>query len=263
MSDPRPDEANAFPFGPGETAATHRWSQVMYWPLTIAAIVFLVTYTIHVIGNLKGVAAAVTFLIISAVWVLFLVDYLGRLALARPRGAWFRSHLSSLAMVLVPAIRPVRLLDAFTRFGALGRSAASSLRAKLLIYGIGSALLLIWYISLIVLQFERDAPGATITTYGDAVWWAFCTVTTVGYGDYVPITVPGRVAAVVLMAGGVVLVGLIVATISSIVYERAAKGPRVELPAPPPPRGRNRDGARGATATTTDPRVDGGPSPIA
>ncbi|MET0297997.1 MAG: ion channel [Microbacterium sp.] len=217
---------------PGETPATHRWSEIMYWPLTIAAILFLITYTIHVVGDVHGTAAAVTTTIIGAVWALFFIDYIGRLLLADPRSAWFRSHLAALSMVVVPAIRPVRLLDTFTRIGVFGRSAASSLRAKLLVYGIGSALLLIWYISLLVLQFERHAPGATITTYGDSVWWAFCTVTTVGYGDYVPVTVPGRVAAVVLMAGGVVLVGLIVATISSLVYERAANAPAPELPIP-------------------------------
>lgn len=219
---------------PGETAATHRWSEIMYWPLTIAAILFLITYTIHVIGDLHGPAAVVTTTIIGAVWLLFLVDYLGRLALAHPRTAWAKSHLAALSMVLVPAIRPVRLLDTFTRVGVFGRSAASSLRAKLLVYGIGSALLLIWYISLLVLQFERHAPGATILSYGESVWWAFCTITTVGYGDYVPVTVPGRIAAVVLMGGGVVLVGLIVATISSLVYERMANAPAPELPIPIP-----------------------------
>ncbi|MET0812877.1 MAG: ion channel [Microbacterium sp.] len=230
MTDARPEEQVAFPLKPGETAATHRWSQIMYWPLTVAAILFLITYTIHVVGDLHGMAATITISIIGAVWLLFLVDYLGRLMLANPRSAWFRSHLAALSMVVVPAIRPVRLLDTFTR--VFGRSAASNLRAKLLIYGIGSALLLIWYISLLVLQFERYAPGATIKTYGDSVWWAFCTVTTVGYGDYVPVTAMGRVAAVVLMAGGVVLVGLIVATMSSLVYERVAKDPKPELPVP-------------------------------
>ena len=209
----------------------------MYWPLTIAALLFLVTYTIHVTAELTGIAAVVTLTIISITYIMFLVDYLARLALSKPRGAWFRSHLAALGMVLVPALRPVRLLDTFTRIASFRRSAGATLRARLLIYGIGSALLLIWYISLLVLQFERHAPGATIDSFGDSVWWAFCTITTVGYGDYVPVTVPGRVAAVVLMAGGVVLVGLIVATISSSVVERVSHGnPRSDLHIPVPGR---------------------------
>lgn len=206
---------------PGETAATRRWSDAMYWPLTVAALLFLITYTIHVIGDLRGGVALASTAIIALTWVVFVVDYVVRFALSRPRGAWFRAHLASLGMVLVPALRPVRLLDAFTRV-TTRRSAGDALRKRLLVYGIGSALLLVWYIALVVLQVERHAPGATITSFGEAVWWAFCTVTTVGYGDYVPVTVPGRVAAVFLMAGGVVLVGLIVATISSAVVERVS-----------------------------------------
>ncbi len=206
----------------GETAATLKWSRIMYWPLSFAALGFLITYTIHVIGDLQGLAAMVTTTIITLTWVMFIVDYFARLALSKPRGAWFRSHLASLGMVLIPALRPVRLLDAFTRIAAFRRTAGTTLRARLLIYGIGSALLLIWYISLVVLQFERHAPGANILNFGDAVWWAFCTITTVGYGDYTPVTHAGRIAAIVLMAGGVVLVGVIVATISSAVTEKAA-----------------------------------------
>ncbi len=197
----------------------------MYWPLTIAALVFLVTYTVHVIGQVNGVSRTVTTVTIGITWLVFVVDYVARLLLSRPRAVWFRSHLTSLAMVFIPALRPVRLLDAFTRITTFRRSAGSSLRAQLLIYGVGTALLLIWYVSLVVLEAERGAPGATIDSFGDAVWWAFCTVTTVGYGDYAPVTVTGRVFAVLLMAGGVVLVGLIVATISSWVLERVT-GPR-------------------------------------
>ena len=49
----------------------------------------------------------------------------------------------------------------------------------------------------------RRARGANIENFGDAVWWAFVTITTVGYGDFYPVTVGGRFAAVLLMCGGV------------------------------------------------------------
>jgi voltage-gated potassium channel len=65
------------------------------------------------------------------------------------------------------------------------------------------AIVLITIVSLIVLQVERGAPGASIKTGTEAFWWAFVTMTTVGYGDYVPVTLTGRIMAMILMTFGV------------------------------------------------------------
>jgi voltage-gated potassium channel len=50
--------------------------------------------------------------------------------------------------------------------------------------------------SIAVLDAEQNPPGANITTFGDALWWACETVTTVGYGDRYPVTPDGRAIAV-------------------------------------------------------------------
>lgn len=215
----------------GETPGTQRWTRWTYWPLTVAALVYLIVYTAHVVGDEHGEWALVAQIIIFTIWAMFVLDYLVQLALSSPRRRWARTHLYELAATLLPVLRPVRLLGAFTRIASFTKTAGSSIRARLLIYGLGSAILLIWYCALLVLQYERGAPGATILNFGDAVWWAFCTVTTVGYGDYTPVTVHGRVVAVFLMAGGVVLVGLIVASFGSWVTERAMRNREGELPA--------------------------------
>ncbi|MGY2873438.1 voltage-gated potassium channel Kch [Marmoricola sp. URHA0025 HA25] len=60
---------------------------------------------------------------------------------------------------------------------------------------------------------ERHAAGSNIRGYGDSVWWAMETITTVGYGDHHPTTVPGRWIASALMVIGVALVGVITATV--------------------------------------------------
>ena len=208
----------------GETQATRRWEAATYWPLTIAAFAFLLGYTFQVIGDLTGGWSVVVTVTVVVTWAMFVVDYFVRLAMSRPRALWARRHLFDIAIVLLPTLKPVRLLTALTRLGSRGRTAGDSLRARLLIYGAGVAVLLIWQASLTVLNVERHAPGANITEFGPAVWWAFCTVTTVGYGDYTPVTAPGRVVAVLLMICGVVLVGLIVASFSSWVVEYATRG---------------------------------------
>jgi voltage-gated potassium channel len=215
----------------GETEATVRWERVTYWPLTIAALAFLLAYTFQVIGDLSGFWSTVCGVVVGGTWVLFIADYLVRLAMSRPKRLWMRSHLFDAAVVLIPTLKPVRLLGALVRVLSHRRTAGASLRAALLVYGAGTALLLIWQTSLGVLEAERHAPGASITNFGDAVWWAFCTITTVGYGDYTPVTVQGRVLAVLLMLGGVVLVGLVVASFSSWVVERASRGHEDQLPA--------------------------------
>ena len=67
--------------------------------------------------------------------------------------------------------------------------------------------------SLALWGIERDRTGSNINSYGDALWWAMETITTVGYGDHHPITVAGRFVAAALMVIGVALVGVITATV--------------------------------------------------
>ena len=61
---------------------------------------------------------------------------------------------------------------------------------------------------------EYEHPGSNITTLGDAFWWAIETITTVGYGDYIPVTLVGRVIAVIVMFAGIGIVVTLVGIIS-------------------------------------------------
>lgn len=61
---------------------------------------------------------------------------------------------------------------------------------------------------------EHKQQGATITKLGDALWWAVVTITTVGYGEYYPVTSAGRVIAILVMFSGIGIVVILVGTLS-------------------------------------------------
>ena len=62
---------------------------------------------------------------------------------------------------------------------------------------------------------ERGIEGSNIKNFGDGIWWAVTTVTTVGYGDRFPVSSEGRLLAVLLMIAGISLVGVITASVAS------------------------------------------------
>lgn len=95
------------------------------------------------------------------------------------------------------------------------------------------ALLLLIFSSIGILQVETD-PNSNIKTAEDAIWWAYVTITTVGYGDKYPVTTEGRIIAAILMTAGVGLFGTFTAFVASWFVEdnktkdEAKAGPKVE-----------------------------------
>lgn len=75
--------------------------------------------------------------------------------------------------------------------------------------------------SVFMLMFEGSNPDANIHTAGDAIWWAFVTISTVGYGDHYPVTVAGKILAVLIILSGVGIFGMISGLITSIITEPA------------------------------------------
>lgn len=81
------------------------------------------------------------------------------------------------------------------------------------VYTVSVAAMAIGLGALAVLDAEQEVGN--IRTIGDALWWACTTVTTVGYGDFYPVTGQGRLVAVMLMFTGLAVVGSITATIAA------------------------------------------------
>jgi voltage-gated potassium channel len=193
----------------------------MSWPLIGLAAVFLGAYAWPILDpglapEVRDACDAVLFV----VWLVFLVDYVVRLGLAERRGTFVRQHLLDLASVALPLLRPLQLLRLVRALSILERKLGESLQSRIAIYVVAVVSLILTMSSLAVLDTERDAAGATITTFGDAVWWSFTTITTVGYGDQYPVTTTGRAVAVALMISGIALLGVVTASLASALINR-------------------------------------------
>lgn len=197
-----------------------RWTRLSEWPLAVAALVFFGIYAWLVIGQPPLVLAVAIEVLLVLIWVVFAVDYLVRLSLAKPRVRWFVRHLHLLAIVIMPFFRPLYLIRLVSLVGILSK--ASAFRGQVTMYLVTTSSLLILIASVAILDVEQDAPDALITTFGDAIWWAFVTITTVGYGDLYPVTTAGRIVAGGLMIAGIALLGSVTATFASWFIERVA-----------------------------------------
>jgi voltage-gated potassium channel len=197
-----------------------RWRQLTDIPLTVAATVFLAVYAWEVIADLQPPADTVAQVIMWIIWGLFVIDYVANLILAERRLRWFFTHFYELLIVALPALRPLRLLRLVTLLAFLQRGAGRALRGRVVIYAAGASLILVFVAALAELDVERHAVGSHIHNFGDAVWWACVTITSVGYGDVTPVTIEGRFIAVGVMIAGIALLGTVTATLASFFIDR-------------------------------------------
>jgi len=185
------------------------------WWLTGLAVLFLVVYAVQVLAQPTGAADTVCEVVLTGVWVAFGLDYAVRIALARRRWRFVGTHLLDLAILLLPMFRQLRALRVITIISVLNRQLRDDVRGRVAVYVTATVALVGFVAALAVLDAERAAEGASITTFGDAAWWTITTISTVGYGDRYPVTFEGRVVAGALMVTGIALLGVVTASIAS------------------------------------------------
>jgi voltage-gated potassium channel len=210
-------------------AARARFEQRMAIPVLIAAVLLAAVTAVLLFADVSGRARTALIVVDGLLWAFFVVDYLVRFTLAIPKKRFLREEWVDGVLALLPLFQPLRVAGAVlrvTRLGAAVRRTESSARQLVgrhklyLVLGWASGLVLM--ASTIVPIVEPDT--SKITTFGDGLWWAIVTTTTVGYGDLVPESATGRVIALVLMLVGISLIGMITANLASLFLSPQAAG---------------------------------------
>ncbi|MFC8131108.1 potassium channel family protein [Streptomyces sp. NPDC057302] len=193
-----------------------RWERGTQRPLLVLAVAFAVAYAVPIVAPDASKSVTTTCTVVEwIVWASFATDYLVRLYLTDHRKQFVRSHWLDLCAVLLPMLQPLRLLRLVSTLMLVGRRARMASQIQLTTYVAGAVVGLLMFGSLAVLSVERESPNGNIKTLGDAVWWSFTTMTTVGYGDHAPTTGLGRILAVGLMLSGIALLGVVTANIAA------------------------------------------------
>ena len=147
------------------------------------------------------------------IWAIFAADFFLKFAVTPAKLNYLKRHWLEALTVLVPFLRPLRILR-LVLFGARAIRAARRLANVdfLIVYAIGIVVIA----ATVVAGVERGHDS--INSFTDALWWSVVTATTVGYGDMTPITPVGRGMAVLLMLVGIGLFGGLTANFASTIF---------------------------------------------
>jgi voltage-gated potassium channel len=188
------------------------WDEI----LTILALAFLVSFSYPAFNtNISNSTQTYLDLIQWVSWCAFAIDFLYGILSAKDKKQYLIKHPLDLAAVVLPFLRPLRLLRVIS-FGSLVIQKVAIGRQFAITIKVFIASIFVAYISAVQITItERDVDGSNIKNFGDGLWWAITTVTTVGYGDRFPTTTEGRCLAVGLMIMGISLMGVITASVAS------------------------------------------------
>lgn len=197
--------------------------------LSFLAFIYLLTYSVQSIWYRPGVTWwTLLDLFGKLLWVLFAADLMFRFFMVKPKKRFFRNNWLDTITVVLPQFRALRALRAFNSGGFLSK--AGFLSGGAMATAAIGVVVVVWVGGLMVLNAERGAAGAEIKSLGDAVWWGFETITTVGYGDFVPVTAQGRFYAVLVMFVGISVLGVVSAGMAATLVKKSSNQAPQESP---------------------------------
>jgi voltage-gated potassium channel len=180
----------------------------------------------------------------NVICVVFLGDFLVRLTRATTATQYFIRERGWLDLVgsipafgvfkysapfrlarLLRLVRNLRLVGTPQKRRAVMREALAHRGEYAGFVAITVAAIVLVVASISVLGFESQSANANIVTGGEALWWAIVTMTTVGYGDFFPVTMGGRITATFVMFMGVGIIGALASVLASFLIAPAQPEP--------------------------------------
>jgi voltage-gated potassium channel len=181
----------------------------------------------------------------TVIWVVFILDFAVKFALAPQKGAFLKGHWLTAISLLLPALRIFRIFRMFRllRLARAGRGlrllrvisslnrSMKALSASLSRRGFGYVIALTLLVTLAgaagIYTFEKEALGGP-NTYGEALWWTSMIMTTMG-SQYWPLTAEGRVLCVFLALYAFGVFGYVTAALATFFVGRDAENDEAEL----------------------------------
>jgi len=191
--------------------------------LTVFSLAMATTYFLFSLTEATKDALLTFDVVIS---LIFLADSFGSLRRAPDKRAYLKwgwlDFLGSIPLILPLRIaRLARLVRAWRtlrlrRLSQVGEDLDQNRAESAALITVFLAIVVLTTATIAVLEFESEVPQANIRSGGDAFWWAIVTLATVGYGDYYPVTLWGRIAAVALMTMGVGIFGVLASYLANL-----------------------------------------------
>jgi len=208
-----------------------RYQRATELPLLVLALATIALLLIPLAVDVNDTMATTFLVLDGTIWAVFAADLGIRTYLSERRLSYLVRHWYDVLIVVLPFLRPLRLMRSARAVRLarilpfLARSAVNFrdlMQGRGLQYVLLLAVLAVFGAAGLTYLVERD-QGGTINDYGTALWWAVSTVTTVGYGDAIPVTAEGKGVAVFLMLVGIALFSWLTANIAAFLVEFGGK----------------------------------------